>query len=182
MGHPLRHRILIELNQRTASPKELADKFGESLGVVSYHVRTLSDLGCIELVSTTPRRGAVEHHYRAVMRPFFDADQWASLPDSTKRGADAVIAKRMIDDIIDAVGSGGLDRDDSHLSRTPLALDEEGWQDVQQVLADALDAVLDIQAQTNARLAEAGGRRPHLDAEVILVHFERGPQRTASPS
>ena len=28
----------------------------------SYHVRILRELGCVELVSTTPRRGALEHY------------------------------------------------------------------------------------------------------------------------
>ena len=32
---------------------------------VAYHVRVLKKLGCIELVETLPRRGAVEHVYRA---------------------------------------------------------------------------------------------------------------------
>ncbi len=32
-------------------------------------MRILARLGLIELVRETPRRGAVEHHYRAVPRP-----------------------------------------------------------------------------------------------------------------
>ena len=32
---------------------------------VAYHVRVLKKLGCIELVESLPRRGAVEHVYRA---------------------------------------------------------------------------------------------------------------------
>ena len=52
-----------------ASPKELATQLGEKLGNVSYHVRILVRLGLIELVRETPRRGAVEHHYRSAPRP-----------------------------------------------------------------------------------------------------------------
>lgn len=65
LAHPLRVRALAILVQRAASPSELADELGEPLGNVSYHVRLLYDHGLIELVSTTPRRGAIEHHYRA---------------------------------------------------------------------------------------------------------------------
>jgi DNA-binding transcriptional ArsR family regulator len=65
LAHPVRVRALAILVEREASPSELADELGEPLGNVSYHVRLLHDLGLIELVSTTPRRGAIEHHYRA---------------------------------------------------------------------------------------------------------------------
>jgi hypothetical protein len=56
------------LGDRVASPKEIADETGHPLGTVSYHVRELLKLECIELVDTTPRRGAIEHHYRALAR------------------------------------------------------------------------------------------------------------------
>jgi hypothetical protein len=46
-----------------ASPSELPDALGEPLGNVSYHVRILRELDCIELVRTEPRRGALEHFY-----------------------------------------------------------------------------------------------------------------------
>jgi DNA-binding transcriptional ArsR family regulator len=69
LGHPLRARILSLLDAGEASPKELAASLTEKLGNVSYHVRILARLGLIELVRETPRRGAVEHHYRSVPRP-----------------------------------------------------------------------------------------------------------------
>lgn len=69
LGHPLRARILARLDMGEASPKEIAGELGEKLGNVSYHVRILARLGLIELVRETPRRGAVEHHYRSVPRP-----------------------------------------------------------------------------------------------------------------
>ena len=69
LGHPLRARILGALDEGEASPKELAVRFSEKLGNVSYHVRILARLSLIELVRETPRRGAVEHHYRSVPRP-----------------------------------------------------------------------------------------------------------------
>lgn len=69
LGHPLRAELLTLFDQGEASPKELADRLGEKLGNVSYHVRILARLGLIELVRETPRRGAVEHHYKAVPRP-----------------------------------------------------------------------------------------------------------------
>ena len=66
LAHPLRARILVVLNERVASPNEIAQMLGEALPNVSYHVRTLSDLDCIALVRTAQRRGAIEHYYLAL--------------------------------------------------------------------------------------------------------------------
>src|SRR5688500_18924529 len=84
LGHPLRAQILTVLNERVASPNELAQETGEPLGNVSYHVRLLADLDCVELVRTEPRRGAVEHYYRATVPPWLDKSAWKSLPKSLR--------------------------------------------------------------------------------------------------
>ena len=65
----MRARILAILNERVASPNEIAEMIDERLPNVSYHVRALLDLGCIELVDTAQRRGAIEHYYRALRAP-----------------------------------------------------------------------------------------------------------------
>jgi DNA-binding transcriptional ArsR family regulator len=65
LAHPIRLAIM-----RTAagefSPKTTADALGDvSLQLVSYHVRILRDAGLLTLTRTEPRRGALEHFYRA---------------------------------------------------------------------------------------------------------------------
>src|SRR5439155_1050585 len=66
-------------------PSEIANELGAPLTHVSYHVRQLAGLGLIKLVKTTPRRGAVEHHYTAKIRPKITDDTWANVPDIVKR-------------------------------------------------------------------------------------------------
>ena len=56
------------LDDGVASPKELAARLGLSIPSVSYHVGILRDLGLIKVVRETPRRGAVERHYKATTR------------------------------------------------------------------------------------------------------------------
>ncbi len=69
LSHPVRARALIALNQRVASPSEIADEQGEAVGYVAYHVRVLHELGVIELVNTRQVRGATQHFYRGTARP-----------------------------------------------------------------------------------------------------------------
>lgn len=45
------------------SPNGLTTQLDEALGNVSYHLKTLLEYECVELVKTVPRRGAVEHFY-----------------------------------------------------------------------------------------------------------------------
>jgi DNA-binding transcriptional ArsR family regulator len=69
LGHPVRVRALEALSSRVASPSELARELGEPLGNVAYHVKILEENDAIELVSTAPVRGAVEHFYGATFDP-----------------------------------------------------------------------------------------------------------------
>ena len=64
-AHPLRLAILQTMQrERSISPNQLSIALEQPLGNVSYHVKTLLEYGCIRLVKTEPRRGAVEHFYR----------------------------------------------------------------------------------------------------------------------
>jgi DNA-binding transcriptional ArsR family regulator len=174
MAHPLRHRILSRLNERVASPKELADEFCEPLGNVSYHMRILADLGCVELVRTEQRRGALEHYYRAMMRPFFNDSEWARIPLSTRRAIHDQHLRRIWNDVASAAANGGFDDTRAHVTWTPLDLDEQGYEDVVEVLGEALERLLEIQADCAARQVESGDGAPApIATEVVMLHFGR---------
>ncbi len=68
LRHPLRKRLLrfyVEA-EGTLSPKQLTLLVNEpKISNVGYHVRTLAENGAVELVKTVPRRGSVEHFYKA---------------------------------------------------------------------------------------------------------------------
>ncbi len=87
MSHPLRVRILALLDERTASPVELAGWLGATLGTVAYHVRTLERMGLIELTRQTRVRGAIEHHYRSTTRPRVSDEAWAAAPPIAEQAA-----------------------------------------------------------------------------------------------
>ena len=66
LAHPLRVRILGVLQDRVASPSDLAEELKAPLGNVSYHVRILAQLGLLKLVKKRPRRGAIEHYTKII--------------------------------------------------------------------------------------------------------------------
>src|SRR3954452_2778194 len=115
LSHPLRMRILTRLNEGVASPNEMAKEFEESLPLISYHVRILRELDCIELVRTTPRRGAIEHHYRALTRAFLDENDWEQLPLSARKAMSSTSLNKALGDIRDAMDADTFDaRTDRH--------------------------------------------------------------------
>lgn len=184
LSHPVRLRILTALNERVASPKELAAEMGEPLGNVSYHTRVLAQLGCIELVRTTQRRGALEHHYRAIMRPYFDDAAWAQIPVSTRRALFDQVLDRLWKDVVEAARGQGLDHPHAHISWTTLDLDNQGVQDLADLLVDTLERALEIQAESAGRLAKSGaGADPEMRAELGVLFFERaGAEGKAKPA
>jgi DNA-binding transcriptional ArsR family regulator len=178
LSHPIRHRVLVELNERVASPKELAAELGEPLGNVSYHTRVLAQLGCIELVSTTQRRGALEHYYRAIMRPYFDDAAWAQIPVSTRRALFDQDLEHLWGDVVEAARDGGFDHPRAHVSWTALDLDEQGLNDLADVLGSALERALEIQAESAGRRIELGDDAgTALRTELGILHFERATKR-----
>ena len=171
ISHPIRHRVLVLLNDRIASPNEIANEIGESLGRVSYHVRQLAEVGAIELVRTEPRRGAVEHFYRATARAWFSDADWALLPKTTRRGIFGQNLKRIGADVVAAAEGNGFDHLQSHVSYTLLDLDEEGMTEIGDLLSETLERALQIQADVAARRIESDGET--MPTELAVLHFER---------
>lgn len=63
-NHILRRQILTHMAaEEPISPNRLSVALAAPLGNVSYHMKTLLECGAVELHSTEPRRGAVEHFY-----------------------------------------------------------------------------------------------------------------------
>jgi DNA-binding transcriptional ArsR family regulator len=171
LSHPMRTRILAILNERVASPNEISEMIDERLPNVSYHVRALQDLGCIELVSTAQRRGAIEHYYRAVVRPFFTDRDWKKLPQSGRQAVSDVALQMIWEDVSDAIKSGTFEgRPDRHLSRSPLQLDETGWKELAEVFGRVLEDSEKIEARSRERIKKSGADA--VPARAVMMLFE----------
>lgn len=158
LGHPLRIQALQILNLRTASPYELASEMEVGVSLLSYHLRVLSELECIELVRTEPVSGAAERFYRAASRPSFRREEWDQVPASVR----------------EAIASGAFARGDGrHLSWTPLVVDRQGREEVRALLDGDRDKLLEIQAASAARLADGGEK---VSIAALLSCFEATPE------
>jgi DNA-binding transcriptional ArsR family regulator len=184
LSHPLRAHVLTILNERVASPNQIANELEEPLGNVSYHVKTLAEMGCIELVNTQPRRGAIEHFYRAVVRPFFSDKDWKRLPPSARQGISDATLQLIWEDTSEALNAGTFDRrTDRHLSRSELMLDEQGWKEVNKLLLDTMKQAVKIEAEAVKRGAGDSDSDSGFNTKVVLMHFESsGTREGPTPS
>jgi DNA-binding transcriptional ArsR family regulator len=181
LGHPVRIQALTILNERIASPSEISKELNQTVGHVSYHIKVLKECECIELVDTAPRRGAMEHYYRATSRAFLDVSDWAAVPKSVRPGLSGSLMQILFEDASAALTSGTFDkRVDRHLSWTPMIIDEIGWEEIVKELEGTLRRVIEIQAGSTERLIKAD--EPGITVSVSLIGYETpASEKRATP-
>jgi DNA-binding transcriptional ArsR family regulator len=155
LAHELRVDILTILTERVASPNELAKELGEGLSQVSYHVNVLKDCDRIELVKTEPRRGAVEHSYRATSKTLLPAKAWRKIKGALRTVVGGGLASDLFDDLAEAMSAHKLTKEDSHISRVVGSFDAEGRRKVKAIGERATKEVEDEQRASSARAAKA---------------------------
>jgi DNA-binding transcriptional ArsR family regulator len=172
LAHPLRIHILRVLQERTASPSEIAADSEASLGTVSYHVRYLERVGLIELTSTKARRGAVEHYYRAVGRLRITDRAWAQLPDAVRESLLGSTLDQIGRVVTQAAADGGFSRDDTHVGRHRFVLDGRGFHELSVALGELVDQAYTIERESARRLAAGNHAEPELASTLVTMLFD----------
>jgi hypothetical protein len=104
-----------------------------------------------------------------VLRPFLDDAQWEQLSLVKRRGLAGQLLRRIFAEASAAGADGGFDTAGAHVARVPLALDDRGWEELSEVVADLLSAAETIQERSDARRrADGGDLRP---SELAILHF-----------
>lgn len=153
LNHPVRVKALTILTEKIASPKEISAQIEMPLSNVSYHVRVLDELGLVEIVEEESVRGSVAHFYKAVERPLIDNPDWEKLSPRVRSAFSGYVIETLMTDAASSLAAGVFDRrDDRHLSRTPLVIDEKAWRKISEIQTKALEQILKEQVAATARL------------------------------
>lgn len=167
---------------REASPREIAAELDEPLNNVTYHVNQLLELGWIELVAKRPVRGGrvVEHFYKASTGSHLADAEWEMLGEKEKLQMDKTIMSLMSKDVSEAILSGSFfARDDNHLTRIPIEVDAEGWEETKEILDRALEELMTVRETVANRVASSGEET--LPTKVEIIHFQSPrPKRSAA--
>jgi DNA-binding transcriptional ArsR family regulator len=172
MAHPIRVHAIHILNQRMASPKDIAREIGKPVGLTSYHVKALLSFGFVELVDTRQRRGATEHLYRATKRAYFSDEEWARVPLQMQSSIVAMELVKTGELLSAALERGSFEaRANRHHSLYESTLDEQGWDESMTLLNETLARLLEIQAESAER--RIGSDEPGVPMAVSIVGFEK---------
>jgi DNA-binding transcriptional ArsR family regulator len=184
MAHPLRVRILAYMNDRPWSPNELANELAEGLSQVSYHVKVLKDFEMIEMTSTEPRRGAVEHYYRAVERVFIPSSITKQFPKTAQRGMFVDTMEDTNKDVIASLKSGRFDqRDDYHVSYTPADLDNQACEAAEKLADKFVEDFIQLGVDSAERRAKREGAGEHIPTSAaVLVFGSEQAEKEKAPS
>jgi DNA-binding transcriptional ArsR family regulator len=174
LAHPMRLEILSIVEKRTASPKEIAQEIGAPLTHVSYHVRQLAQLGLIKLERTTPRRGAVEHHYSMEGDPTISPKAWRDAPEIAKQALVGATLGKVSAQVNAAAAEGGFSRGDIQLQRLSLELDDEGWREASTAIENLVLELERIHNDATERREQEHGS--HTFATAVLMLFEAAEQ------
>ncbi len=169
------------LVERPATPAEIAARIDEPLNNVTYHLKVLVRLGCVDLVRVQPAAGGrvVEHVYRATRRAYLDAEAWEQLSEREKFQVSTSIMQLLSEDVAEAMSHGTFYRpDDNHLSRSPMQLDREGWEEATALLNATCDGLEEIQENVDKRAAPPGDM---MHTKVHLIQFRSPTPKTESP-
>ena len=182
VAHPTRARAFLILAERTASPAEIAKEIGKDVGHVGYHVRKLQQLDLIELVDEKPVRGAVEHFYRAIERPMVTEDEFAAQSVEEREVFTRAILQHHVADIARAMDEHTLDaRTNRAVIRTPMLVDEEGFDELAELHLEMYQRTLDIQAQSAERMTTSKEEGiPTISTTMFFETPERGATEKAT--
>lgn len=184
LRHPLRVRILEVLNEGPRSPSQFVEEglipkehyssYQQALSLASYHFRELQKEGCLEVIESIPRRGAVEHVYRGLARVYFDDEEFEGMPRETRRKLSRISLQAMIARADRAIREDTFDeRTDRHLTWMPMQLDERGWEEVVDTLATTFNELTQIRHDARDRIAASGEKV--VPATVAILGFESPP-------
>jgi DNA-binding transcriptional ArsR family regulator len=176
LSHPTRVGVMSVLVEGPASPRQLAAAIDEPLNNVTYHVNQLRDLGCIELDRTERRAGGrvLERFYRTTQRAYFDEEAWDVLNEGERLGLIWSVIRLVSKDIATAMTSGTFfDGYDANITRSPMTVDDEGWDEITDLLSRATKELLEIEERVAER--GEGGEEPSIHTKVEMLHF-RSPQ------
>jgi DNA-binding transcriptional ArsR family regulator len=172
VAHPLRSRCLTILADRVASPAEISRELHIDVGKVGYHVKALLDADLVEEVGNRQVRGAVEHFYRAVVRPHISDEEEAELTPGERRVFAETALSIFAANASLALDSGTLTkRPDHYVTRSPIRVDEQGWNDLNEAYAEMFERVYAIQEESTERLGDQS-EEPGISTISFLAFFE----------
>lgn len=167
LHHPWRIRIVEVLSERAMSVRQFVDEAllpelaemrrEKAISDVAYHFRALRHAGILEVVEQNSRRGSTELVCRALEPAYHTDAEWAELPVEERRPItemtlDGLMARARAAILFDTFDA----RTNRHLASVPMEVDEQGWGELVDAMAEMLGTVVQIKHDAKKRLEGSG--------------------------
>lgn len=150
-------KVLVYLVERSGSPREIGSTLNISTSKASHHVKKLKRLHLVELIEEREVGGAIQHIYRAVVRPIVSTEAWDKLNVAERQRYSVWIVRMILADAAMSFQANVFDaRSNTHLSRTPMVVDEHGLTEVAAIQRRALLETIQVEATSAGRMVSTG--------------------------
>jgi DNA-binding transcriptional ArsR family regulator len=167
LAHPMRMRAYIEAVKRPVSAKDLSELMDVPLQRMSYHVRALADAGLLRVVRRTPRRGAVETHYRAIATlEFSDEAEAATSPAALSFWRQANV-RMVLEELVHALDQGVGVLDDYVFSRSHFVVDDAGRERLAKEVRDFYRRMAELEEELRVEPGEGAH-----ELNVVLALYQ----------
>ena len=167
--HPFRLRvgIVAACHLREVTPREIAKKERLSPATVQYYFGALEREGWIHVCRKKSINGGVRHYYTADRLKLITDREFKQMNEEERYETSEGVLMHYLDICGEALREKTLDaRPDSHLSHTPMGLDQKAWRDLQNEMDRWLERSLEIKVEAEMRL-----RKSSEEPIPTLVHL-----------
>ena len=158
LADPLKLRLLQAFALGEKTTKQVAAELGESVTKLYRHVDALHDVGLLEIVSETQKRGTVERTFRAVARRF-EADHALFTAEAGAEGTQVIrdLLRAGEAEILDALATAPADEEpDFIVTRFRVRGSPERIAELRQELTDWVEQLQDVDDDQGDDVEEAG--------------------------
>jgi DNA-binding transcriptional ArsR family regulator len=164
-------KVLTILAERPASPSQIGAALGLSTSAASHHVKKLVGLDMVELVDERDVGGTMQHVYRAIVRPQVGNKEWQKLSLAQRERFSIWIFQLILADAASSFDAALFDAcPNNHLSRTPMMLDQRGFDEVAEIQDRALAEIFLTEERSRERIASGEG--PGVNVVAAMTCFE----------
>lgn len=144
---------------------ELAAWMGLPAQTVRKQLRTLIELGMVEVREREERRGAGKLYFANRRRPWITAADEPILTPRERKSVDFEVVRAILDDVHRSIGAEGYGSRPGYMVASQAAtVDERAWHEISELQHELLDRIVEIVGAGRERLAEGGGEPVTLSA------------------
>lgn len=140
LAHPLRYRLIATLADGPRTEDSLAAELDVPVATIRGHAVALE---AMDVLQATEVAGHART-YELGSEPIISDADWGRLPLPTRRSVVAAAVTDFAARASATVDRGGFDREDMHLTRTAIRVDEARWQELARLLGGTLQALGDL--------------------------------------